>query len=155
MAAVKWSVCIALIAYCRNCTVPAHSVIKSEYALHYCVEGLPEVYALYPLTHHVTPRIHLHTISHHVTPRIHLHTISHHITPQMSMHYMLRIHLHTMSHLKCWNLQIGRFSRPPFWVTGTYICFREILFEIVETSEKSSFKCTGTTVKTCWNFRQS
>jgi len=56
------------------------------------------------------------------------------------------------SDLKCLDLQIGQFSCPPFWVTGTPVYSRENLFELGGTPVKTCLKGTGTPVKTCSNF---
>jgi len=56
------------------------------------------------------------------------------------------------SDFKYLRLQIGRFSRPLFWVTGTPFYFREKLFESLLTCAKTCLKVTGTPAKTCWKF---
>jgi len=45
------------------------------------------------------------------------------------------------------DLQIGRFSRPLFWVTGTPVYLREKLLEMFGTPVKTCFKVAGTPVK--------
>jgi len=62
------------------------------------------------------------------------------------------IHSRKRLNLKYLHLQIGQFSCPLFWVTGTPVYSREILFEIWGTPVKTCLKVTGTPVKTCWNF---
>jgi len=49
-------------------------------------------------------------------------------------------------------LQIGQFSGPRFWVTGTPVYSVEILFEIWGNPMTTCLKVTGTQWKLVWNF---
>jgi len=57
--------------------------------------------------------------------------------------------------LKHLDRQIGQFSCPVFWVTGTPVYFRERQFKFIGNSVKTCLKVTGTPMKTCWNFDSS
>ena len=57
--------------------------------------------------------------------------------------------------LKYVDRQIGQFSCPVLWVTGTPVYFLKKLFEFCGTPVKTSVKVTATPMKTCWNFDSS
>jgi len=56
------------------------------------------------------------------------------------------------SDFKYLNIQIGRFSRPPFGMTGTSVYFREHLFEILGLPWKPIWKLRG---KPIWKLREN
>jgi len=88
----------------------------------------------------------------HMNDSYHTHTLSRD-TPRCTRNVLWHtwIRARRRTDFKYLHLQIGRFSRPLFWVTGTPFYFREKLFEFFLTSAKTCLKVTGTLAKTCWN----